>query len=59
MEKIPVWQVPGKALYVSRVAVSPDYRGLGFSKELAAFAESYAKSGKFSSIRMDIYKKSI
>jgi ribosomal protein S18 acetylase RimI-like enzyme len=59
MEYEPItWLTPnGESLYVHRLSIHPDFQGMGFAQELMDFAESYAQSKKFLSIRLDTFSK--
>jgi ribosomal protein S18 acetylase RimI-like enzyme len=46
----------GNPLIIHRLAVHPGHLGKGIGKNLLRFAEDYAKSNGFSSIRLDVYK---
>lgn len=52
------WLTPNhKNLYVHRLAVDPKYQGLGHAQQLMSFAETYAREGNFTSIRLDTFSK--
>ncbi len=44
-------------LYVHRLAVHPEYWGQGYAQKLMDFAEKYAKSNKYLSVRLDTFSK--
>ncbi|MED4600812.1 GNAT family N-acetyltransferase [Paenibacillus validus] len=45
----------GKAACIHRLAVHPDYQGMGLGKKLLQFAEQYTLTQGCSSIRLDVY----
>ena len=60
-EYIPVkWLSPnGNSLYVHRLAVHPEYQGKGFARLLMDRAEDKARSGKYTSIRLDTFSRNV
>ncbi len=60
-EYAPVkWVVPnGKSIYIHRLAVHPSQQGKGYAQQLMAFAEDYAKTHGFVSIRLDTFSKNL
>ena len=53
-----VWQTDQDlALVIHRLAVHPNFQGLGLSKKLCNFAEFYAKKRQIKSIRLDAYSE--
>lgn len=46
-----------KNIYVHRLAVHPDYQGKGYAKELMDFAENYAETNNYDSIRLDTFSQ--
>ncbi|WP_077404115.1 GNAT family N-acetyltransferase [Cellulophaga omnivescoria] len=56
-EYIPIkWLTSNEAnLYIHRLSVNPDYQGQGYAQKLMNFAESYAKSNGFLSVRLDTF----
>lgn len=58
-EYIPVsWLTPNENnLYVHRLAVHPEFQGKGFAQKLMDYAENYAKTNSFASIRLDTFSK--
>lgn len=47
----------GPNLIMHRLAVHPEVQGKGIARRLIAFAEEYARSGGYTSIRLDTYAK--
>ncbi|WNS43383.1 GNAT family N-acetyltransferase [Paenibacillus sp. MMS20-IR301] len=47
----------GPQLIMHRLAVHPEIQGKGIARRLIAFAEEFARSGGYSSIRLDTYAK--
>lgn len=47
----------GNNLYVHRLATHPDFWGNGYAREMMDFAEEFAKSHNFTSIRLDTFSK--
>ena len=58
-EYIPVsWLTQSeKNLYIHRLAVHPEHQGKGYAQQLMSFAETYAISNEFNSIRLDTFSK--
>jgi len=58
-EYIPVsWLTPSKKnLYIHRLAVHPKYQRKEYAQQLMSFAETYAISNEFDSIRLDTFSK--
>lgn len=48
-----------KNLYIHRLAVHPKYQGKGYAQQLISFAESFAVSHQFKSIRLDTFSKNL
>lgn len=46
-----------KNLYIHRLAVHPNYQGQGFAQQLMAFGENYARTNRFTSIRLDTFSQ--
>ena len=52
------WLTPDQNnLYVHRLAVDPEYQGLGYAQQLMTFAEAFAREGKYISIRLDTFSQ--
>ncbi len=52
------WLTPNdNNLYVHRLAVDPEYQGLGYAQQLMSFAEAFALEGNFESIRLDTFSQ--
>ncbi len=52
------WLTPqGKSIYIHRLAVHPDHQGKGYAKELMDFAESFAQSMEYKSVRLDTFSQ--
>ncbi|PRX51538.1 GNAT family N-acetyltransferase [Salegentibacter salegens] len=47
----------GNNLYVHRLATHPNYWGKGYARKMMDFAEEFATSQNFSSIRLDTFSK--
>ena len=47
----------GKKLYIHRLAVHPDFQGQGKARSLMDFAEDFAKSNNYISIRLDTFSQ--
>ncbi|WP_027127629.1 GNAT family N-acetyltransferase [Gelidibacter mesophilus] len=58
-EYLPIkWLTPNdKNLYIHRLAVHPDYQGLGYAQKMMDFAEDYGKTNGYDSIRLDTFSK--
>ncbi|WP_246553035.1 GNAT family N-acetyltransferase [Paenibacillus tritici] len=50
-------QAQGPHLIMHRLAVHPEFQGKGIARQLIAFAEEFARSGGYTSIRLDTYAK--
>ncbi|MEN8139125.1 MAG: GNAT family N-acetyltransferase [Bacteroidota bacterium] len=52
------WLSPqGTSIYIHRLAVHPDYQRKGYAKELMDFAEGFAHSMGYTSVRLDTFSK--
>lgn len=52
------WLTPNQNnLYVHRLAVDPNYQGLGYAQQLMSFGESFAREGNYTSIRLDTFSQ--
>ncbi len=52
------WITPNsKNMYIHRLAVHPDYQGMGYAQQLMDFAENFAKQNRFISIRLDTFSQ--
>lgn len=49
------WLNDGKYVALHRIAISGEYRGQGIAEKIIEFFVDYAKSGDFSSIRVDTH----
>lgn len=47
----------GNNLYVHRLATHPDFWGRGYARKMMDFAEDFAKTGNFISIRLDTFSQ--
>ena len=56
--KVIDWLTPSdKNIYIHRLAVHPDYQGLGLAQELMGYAEQMASEQDYSSIRLDTFSQ--
>jgi ribosomal protein S18 acetylase RimI-like enzyme len=52
------WLTPNNNnLYVHRLAIDPSYQGKGYAQQLMAYAEAYARSNGYSSVRLDTFSQ--
>jgi len=58
-EYAPVrWLTPNENnLYIHRLAVYPKFQGKGYAQKLMDYAENYAKTNSFASVRLDTFSK--
>ncbi|MFS4483431.1 GNAT family N-acetyltransferase [Hyunsoonleella sp. 2307UL5-6] len=58
-EYIPIaWLTPnGNNIYIHRLAVHPDYQSKSYAQQLLTFAENYAKTNAYTSIRLDTFSQ--
>lgn len=58
-EYVPVsWLTPNENnLYIHRLAVNPEFQGKGYAQKLMDYAENYAKTNSFASVRLDTFSK--
>lgn len=47
----------GNNLYIHRLSVHPKYQGKGYAQQLMDFAEKYAKTNNFTSVRLDTFSQ--
>ena len=55
----PLWKEESNSIYLSKLAVAPQYAGHGIGKECMKFIEEMAKQQGFESVRFDVYDKSM
>ena len=48
-----------KNLYIHRLAVHPKFQGKGFAQQLMNFAENYAKTNQYVSVRLDTFSQNL
>ena len=54
------WLIPNNNnIYIHRLAVDPDYQGVGYAQKMMSFAEEFAKKNKYRSIRLDTFSKNM
>ena len=55
------WLTPNNNnnIYIHRLAVDPDYQGVGYAQKMMSFAEEFAKKNKYKSIRLDTFSKNM
>ena len=54
------WLIPNNNnIYIHRLAVDPDYQGVGYAQKMMSFAEEFAKKNKYKSIRLDTFSKNM
>lgn len=58
-EYIPIkWLTPNNHnMYIHRLAVHPEYQGLGLAQNLMDFAETFARTHQYNSIRLDTFSQ--
>lgn len=58
-EYVPIdWLTPNENnIYIHRLAVHPEYQGKGYAQQLLSFAEDYAKTNTYASIRLDTFSQ--
>ncbi|MCB4798197.1 GNAT family N-acetyltransferase [Neotamlana laminarinivorans] len=44
-------------IYIHRLAVHPEVQGKGYAQKLMSFAENYAKTNHFTSVRLDTFSQ--
>lgn len=44
-------------IYIHRLAIHPNYQGKGYAQKLMDYAESYAKTHNFDSVRLDTFSQ--
>jgi len=47
-----------KPLYLHRMAIHPNWQGIGLAKNLVAFADNYARENGYNCIRLDVFSPS-
>ena len=55
------WLTPNNNnnIYIHRLAVDPDYQGVGYAQKMMYFAEEFAKKNEYKSIRLDTFSKNM
>ena len=51
------WLTEDTNIYIHRLAVHPTFQGKGIAQQLMAFAENYAKTEGYHSVRLDTFSK--
>ncbi|WP_281541674.1 GNAT family N-acetyltransferase [Maribacter aestuarii] len=52
------WLTPNNNnIYVHRLAINPSYQGNGYAQQLMAYAEAYARTNDYSSVRLDTFSQ--
>lgn len=58
VEYVPVeWLTKDKNIYIHRLAVHPKYQGKGIAQQMMTFAENYAKTNGYFSVRLDTFSQ--
>jgi ribosomal protein S18 acetylase RimI-like enzyme len=58
VEYIPIeWLTKDKNIYIHRLAVHPKYQGKGIAQHMMTFAENYAKTNGYFSVRLDTFSQ--
>lgn len=56
--KTVTWNInTGKNLYVHRLAVLPDFWGMGLGQKMMDFVEDFARKNKYDSVRLDTFSQ--
>ncbi|MBP3708101.1 MAG: GNAT family N-acetyltransferase [Clostridia bacterium] len=58
-QKSSFWSDNCKSIYLSKLAVIPEYSGLGIGRRCMEYIEQMAKIKKYDFVRFDVYNKSI
>ncbi|MDB9712175.1 GNAT family N-acetyltransferase [Flavobacteriaceae bacterium] len=53
------WLTGNKNIYIHRLAVSPIHQKMGHAQEMMSFAENFARTNNYDSIRLDTFSKNI
>ena len=57
-EYVPVkWLTIDKNIYIHRLAVHPKFQGKGIAQQMMTFAENYAKTNGYLSVRLDTFSQ--
>ena len=54
-----LWKTESKAIYLSKLAIVPEYSGKGLGKKCMKYIENLAKNEGYENIRFDVYDKSL
>ena len=58
VEYVPIdWLTKDKNIYIHRLAVHPKYQGKGIAQHMMTFAENYAKTNGYFSVRLDTFSQ--
>jgi len=58
VEYVPIeWLTKDKNIYIHRLAVHPKYQGKGIAQQLMTFAENYANTNGYFSVRLDTFSQ--
>lgn len=58
VEYVPIdWLTKDKNIYIHRLAVHPKYQGKGIAQQMMTFAENYAKTNGYFSVRLDTFSQ--
>tara|TARA_Y100000385_G_scaffold238504_1_gene253521 strand:- start:14266 stop:14763 length:498 start_codon:yes stop_codon:yes gene_type:complete len=57
-EYVPIkWLTKDKNIYIHRLAVHPKFQGKGIAQQMMTFAENYAKTNGYFSVRLDTFSQ--
>ena len=57
-EYVPIkWLTKDKNIYIHRLAVHPKFQGKGIAQKMMTFAENYAKTNGYFSVRLDTFSQ--
>lgn len=57
-EKNSLWKENKNAIYLSKLAIIPEFSGNGLGKKCMKYIEEYAKRKNYEYVRFDVYEKS-
>ena len=53
------WKTEDHNIYIHRLAVLPEFQGMGYAQKMMSYAEDYARKKLYYSVRLDTFSKNL
>ena len=53
------WKTEDHNIYINRLAVLPEFQGMGYAQKMMSYAEDYARKKLYYSVRLDTFSKNL